>query len=88
MKKLINLNKEELVQRLWRAEPRIESILQNSRHVEEGRHVVFDYLDRLRRDLYNMKAGTYYSELNVVEKETSGSASASFQTCSGRRTNI
>jgi len=68
MKKLINLNKEELVQRLWRAEPRIESILQNSRHVEEGRHVVFDYLDRLRRDLYNMKAGTYYSELNVVEK--------------------
>ena len=68
MKRLINLSKEELVQRLWRAAPRIESILRNSNHVEEGRHVVFDYLDRLRRDLYNMKADTFYSELNVVEK--------------------
>jgi len=68
MKKLIDLDKGELIQRLWRAAPRIESILRNSRHVEEARFMVFDYLDRLRRDLYNMKADTYYAELNVVEK--------------------
>jgi len=68
MKRLINLGKEELVQRLWRAAPRIESMLRNSKHAEEARYVVFDHLDRLRRDLYNMKSDTYYADLNVVEK--------------------
>jgi len=44
------------------------SILKNSKHVEEARHVIFDYLNRLDRDLYNMKSDTYFVDLNIIEK--------------------
>ena len=68
MKELIALPKEKLVKRLWLAEPEIKSILSNSKHAEEARHLLFDYLNRLERDLYNIKSDTYFANLNVVEK--------------------
>ncbi len=30
--------------------------------------MIFDYLNRLERDLYNMKSDTYFVNLNMVEK--------------------
>ena len=68
MESTLSLSKKDLVQKLWQAEPQIKKILMNSRHVEEARHVIFDYLNRLERDLYNMKSDTYFVNLNVVEK--------------------
>ncbi len=68
MKKSIDLSKRELLQRLWKAEPKLKSILCDAKHVEEARYVFFDYLDRFRRDLYNMKSNTLFANLNVVEK--------------------
>lgn len=68
MKNLIDQPKEKLVERLWRTEPKIKSALKDSKHVEEARYVFFDYLDRLRRDLYNLKSDTPFANLNIVEK--------------------
>ncbi len=68
MKRAIGFSKEELLEGIWKAEPRLRSILRDAKHVEEARYVFFDYLDRLRRDLYNMKADTPFAGLNVVEK--------------------
>lgn len=68
METLLSLPKNELLARLWHAEPKIKKILVNSRHVEEARHVIFDYLNRLERDLYNMKSDTYFVNLNIIEK--------------------
>ncbi|MDD5723059.1 MAG: KamA family radical SAM protein, partial [Syntrophales bacterium] len=68
MKRLIDLSKEELLGRIWKAEPRLKKILCDAKHVEEARHLLFDYLDRFRRDLYNMKSYTPFAKLNPVEK--------------------
>jgi len=68
MKNLITESKEELLERLWRAEPRLKSMLKDAKHVEEARFIYFDYLDRLRRNIYNMKSDTIYANLNVIEK--------------------
>jgi len=68
MKRLIDLSKEKLLERIWKTEPRLKGILRNARHVEEARYVFFDYLDRFGRDLYNMKADTPFADLNVVER--------------------
>ena len=70
MKEVISLSKEDLLEKLWRTEPKVKSILRESRHVEEARYVLFDYLDRLRRDIYNQKSDTYYTDLNIVQKRT------------------
>jgi lysine 2,3-aminomutase len=68
MKRIATLSKKEIVDRLWRVEPKLKDVLKNANHVEEARYILFDYLDRLRRDLYNMKSDTYFSHLNVIEK--------------------
>jgi len=68
MKQLMPLSKKDVLERVWRAEPVIHDILLESRHVEEARFIIFNYLDRLRRNLYNMKSKTYYADMNVVEK--------------------
>ena len=68
MKYWIQLPKEKLIEKLWAAEPKIKSILQNSKHVEEARFIIFDYLNRLERDLFNMRSDTYFVNLNIIEK--------------------
>jgi lysine 2,3-aminomutase len=68
MKKLLSMTKEQLLEQLWSTEPRIKQILKNSKHIEEARHLVFDYMNRLDRDLYNMKSDTYFVDLNIIEK--------------------
>ena len=68
MKSWIQLPKEKLIEKLWAAEPKIKSILQNSKHVEEARFIIFDYLNRLERDLFNMRSDTYFVNLNIIEK--------------------
>ena len=37
MKRLIDLSKEKLLERIWKAEPKLKGILRNARHVEEAR---------------------------------------------------
>ena len=68
MKNWLNWSKEELAEQLWVTEPRIRQIFRNSRHMEEARHLFFDYLNRLERDLFNMRSDTYFVNLNIVEK--------------------
>jgi lysine 2,3-aminomutase len=68
MKNLIHHSKEKLVEMLWVAEPKIKSILKNSAQLEEARFILFDYLNRLERDLFNMRSDTYFVNLNIIEK--------------------
>ena len=68
MEKVIPLSKKEILERMWQALPKIKSILRDAKHVEEARYVLFDYLDRLKRDAYNMKSDTFFSDLNIVER--------------------
>ena len=68
MKNWLKMTKEELVEQLWATEPRIRQIMRNSKHMEEARHLLFDYLNRLERDLFNMRSDTYFVNLNIVEK--------------------
>ena len=68
MKKLIDLTKEELVKKLWDADPRIFKMLRDSKHVEEARHLLFDYFNYLDRSLFNMKPDTFFAKMNIVEK--------------------
>jgi len=68
MKNVLKMTKEQLLDKLWSTEPRIRQILKNSKHVEEARHLIFDYMNRLDRDLYNMKSDTYFVNLNIIEK--------------------
>jgi len=68
MKNFLFMTKDQLIEQLRSTEPRIWKILKNSRHVEEARHVIFDYLNRLDRDLYNLKSDTYFVNLNIIEK--------------------
>jgi len=69
MKSWIQLPKEKLIEKLWAAEPKIKSILQNSKHVEEARFIIFDYLNRLERDLFNMRSDTYFCKSQYHRKE-------------------
>jgi lysine 2,3-aminomutase len=71
MRRAIDMSKRELLERIWRAEPTFKSILRDARHMEEARYILFDYLDRCRRDLYNMKPSTPFADLSPVEKRTS-----------------
>jgi lysine 2,3-aminomutase len=68
MKNWIRHSKEKLVEILWDAEPKIKSILKNSNQLEEARFILFDYLNRLERDLFNMRSDTYFVNLNIIEK--------------------
>jgi lysine 2,3-aminomutase len=68
MKNWIRHSKEKLVEILWDAEPKIKSILKNSSKLEEARFILFDYLHRLERDLFNMRSDTYFVNLNIIEK--------------------
>ena len=68
MEKVIPLSKKEILERMWLALPKIKSILRDAKHVEEARYVLFDYLDRLKRDAYNMKSDTFFSELNILKR--------------------
>ena len=68
MHALIPLSKQETLERLWRTLPRIKNILLEAKDVEEARYALHDYLDRLRRDAYNMKSDTFFSNLNIIEK--------------------
>jgi len=64
------MSKRELLNRIWRTEPTFKRILCDAKHVEEARYILFDYLDRFRRDLYNMKSSTPFADLSPVEKRT------------------
>jgi hypothetical protein len=86
MKNWLNWSKEQLAEELWATEPRIRQIMRNSRHMEEARHLLFDYLNRLERDLFNMRSDTYFVNLNIVENETPRSASGCFPTRCAPRT--
>jgi len=68
MKNFMSMTKKQLLEQLWSTEPRIKQIIKNSKHVEEARHLIFDYMNRLDRDLYNMKSDTYFVNLNIIEK--------------------
>jgi len=68
MKNVIFLSKEELLERLWQADPKIKKILRDSKHIEEARHLLFDYFNYLNRSMFNMKPDTYYSDMNITEK--------------------
>lgn len=68
MHEFIPLSKTETLERLWRALPQVKSILLEAKHVEEARYALHDYLDRLRRDAYNMKSDTFFANLNIIEK--------------------
>jgi len=68
MKSVIAMTKGELVEKLWQADPQIKKILKNSKHVEEARHLLFDYFNYLNRSMFNMKPDTYYSNMNITEK--------------------
>ena len=85
MKRLIDLSKEELLARIWKAEPRLKRILCDAKHVEEARYVLFDYLDRFGRDLYNMKTYTPFAKLNSVEKRTARECPGAFQYDANRK---
>jgi lysine 2,3-aminomutase len=68
MKNWVHHSREKLAEILWAAEPKIKSILKNSNHIEEARFILFDYLNRLERDLFNMRSDTYFVNLNIIEK--------------------
>ncbi|MDQ1277886.1 MAG: lysine 2,3-aminomutase [Thermodesulfobacteriota bacterium] len=68
MKNSIFLSKEELLERLWQADPHIKKVLRDSKHIEEARHLLFDYFNHLNRSMFNMKPDTYYAEMNILEK--------------------
>lgn len=68
MKSWITYSKEQLVDILWQAEPKIKNMLKHSQHVAEARFILFNFFNRLERDLYNMRSDTYFVNLNSIEK--------------------
>lgn len=68
MKSWLHYSKERLTEILWEAEPKIKRILKYSNQVEEARYILFNYLNRLERDLFNMRSDTYVVKLNSIEK--------------------
>ena len=68
MKNLVAVSKEELVERLWNADSRLFKMLRDSKHVEEARHLLFDYFNYLDRSMFNMKPDTFFSKMNIIQK--------------------
>lgn len=68
MKNWITHSKEKLVEILWEAAPKTKKILKSSVQLEEARFILFNFLNRLERDLYNMRSDSYFGKLNVIEK--------------------
>ena len=87
MKNWIKHSKEKLVEELWEAEPKIKGILKNSKHVEEARFIMFDYLNQLERDLFNMSPTPISSISTSSRSATPRNASVSFPMSCGRRMN-
>jgi lysine 2,3-aminomutase len=68
MKKLLNLDKKNLLKKLWKADPKLYEILKNSKDLEKVRDRVFDYLSFIERDYFNLHGNSKLNNLHRVEK--------------------
>ncbi|MFH1256932.1 MAG: KamA family radical SAM protein [Candidatus Diapherotrites archaeon] len=68
MEKIIGLPKEGLAKKLWKEDPRIKKMLAGSKNLNMARDRLFEYLNGLERDYFNVHAERKLRKLPPTEK--------------------
>ena len=68
MKHLLLLSKENLIKKLWSADPKIFKILSNSRTLDNARKRLFEHLDDLEKVYFNIYDKSHLKNAHIIEK--------------------
>ena len=68
MKHLLFLSKENLIKKLWSADPKIFKILSNSRTLDNARKRLFEHLDDLEKVYFNIYDKSHLKNAHIIEK--------------------
>ena len=68
MKELLEYNKAELVEALWKCDPNIYTILKSSDNLQDARNKLFDYLNGIERHLFNIYSDEHFKDINILER--------------------
>lgn len=68
LKKELNLSKEELIKVLFTEDKKIEKIFRESSNLNELREKIFDHLNKVERNLFNVYSNKYYDRMHIIEK--------------------
>jgi lysine 2,3-aminomutase len=68
MNDLALLNKEDLVNELWKADQKIRIILKDSSSLPDAREKLFDYLNTMERHYFNIHSDKKLKDYHIIEK--------------------
>jgi len=68
MKEELNLSKQELIDRLFHEDENIGNIFNSASDLNELREKLFDYLNNLERNLFNIYSHKYSDKTHILEK--------------------
>ncbi len=59
---------KELIDLLWKADPKIKSLLKDSQNLTDARENLFNYLNDLERHYFNIHSEKKFKEFHIIEK--------------------
>jgi len=68
MKEELNLSKQELIDRLFHEDTNISNIFNNASDLNELREKLFDYLNDVERNLFNIYSHKYSDKTHILER--------------------
>lgn len=68
MKELLEYNKAELMETLWKSDPNIYEIIKSSDNLQDARNKLFDYLNSIERHLFNIYSDEHFKDINILER--------------------
>lgn len=71
MKELLQHDKKQLLEALWKCDPHIHRILKSSNSMHDARSKVLDYLNSIEKHLYNIYSDRHFKNINLLERNNS-----------------
>lgn len=67
-KRMINLSKQQLIERLWENNPRIKKLLRQKQNIQEARDSLFRHLNMLERHYFNIYSDRDFKDYHIIER--------------------
>jgi lysine 2,3-aminomutase len=65
---IIFYTRKELIELLWKADPKIKALLQDAQNLSDAREKLFDYLNSLERHYFNIHSDKKFKNFHIIEK--------------------
>jgi len=65
---IVFTTRKELIELLWKADPKIKALLQGSQNLSDAREKLFDHLNSLERHYFNIHSDKKFKEFHIIEK--------------------